>query len=810
MSIWNRKSLLYQLVYRFSVISWVTTGLVAVGASWYSRQNLRGEVVSRLNDSLDFKSKELDYWVNNQLRDVLHLAQQTEIREAVPKLIERQNSQARKIAYDRLQKYLDQTAFVKPNLRNICITENSGYIVFCSGSSTQDEQYLPLGYPITYLTQKNLTSVTPNFYLNQERQPAITIATPLKDSSGIQMGALVINLSLTELQNMLLESTIKTETQAIYLVGESNLNAVVFLNTASDKFRKGQNLPSDLTLKSTAIDRAIAQKNGVADYYNQYGVSVIGVYRWLPKYSVGFVAEISHEEAFKPANRLGLSFALFGCITSFLLMLAIYFLSRQITEPIQNISQAAKRLTQGDLNQYVPVITQNEVGILAQTFNTMAEQIKLDRENLELRVAERTFELAVAKSQAESANQAKSEFLANMSHELRTPLNVILGTCEVLLEEVFGRINEGQENSLLLIENSGRHLLAIINDILDVSKIEAGCLELEISTVSITHLCESSVALVRQQAIKKEIQLSTIQSSNYEHIAVDEQRMRQLLMNLLTNAVKFTPTGGEVALEVRFGTIALPNLEVDVVFAGNQPSPDEEFLYFSVSDTGIGIPKSFQDKLFQPFVQVDSKLNRHYEGTGLGLTLVKQIAELHGGSAIVQSELGKGSCFSVYLPRTCLVLDQSMSNQDITSEPLAEMATDIPEAETDDPLVLLAEDNEANVLAISYYLTAKGFRLIVAQDGKDAIAIAQSRHPDIILMDIQMPGLDGIEAIKRIRADSQLAHIPIIALTALAMPSDRERCLEAGADEYLAKPVKLKQLQTTIQQFLNISQHREP
>ncbi|WP_427160072.1 response regulator [Aliinostoc sp. HNIBRCY26] len=807
MSIWNRKSLLYQLVYRFSVISWITTALVAVSASWYSRYNLQGEVVSRLNNSLDFKSKELDYWVNDQLRDVLHLAQQTEIREAVPKLIERQNSQARKIAYDRLQKYLRQTASIKPNLRSICITENSGFVVFCSGSLAQDSQYLPLGYPITYLTKENLTSVTPNFYLNQQRKPAITIATPLKDSSGIQMGALVIDLSLTELQNLLLESNINTETPAIYLVGESNLNAVAFLNTAADKFHKERNLPSDVPLKSEAINRAIAQQNGMASYNNQYGVSVIGVYRWLPKYSVGFVAEISHEQAFEPAHRLGLSFALFGCVTSFLLMLAIYFLSRQITEPIQNISQAAERLTQGDLNQYVPVITQNEVGILAQTFNTMAEQIKLDRENLELRVAERTFELAVAKSQAESANQAKSEFLANMSHELRTPLNVILGTCEVLLEKVFGTLNENQENSVLLIENSGRHLLAIINDILDVSKIETGCLELEISTVSITHLCESSVALVRQQAIKKEIQLSTIQSSNYEYISVDEQRMRQLLMNLLTNAVKFTPTGGEVALEVAFGTIALPNLEVDVVLAGNQPSPDEEFLYFSVSDTGIGIPKSFQDKLFQPFVQVDSKLNRHYEGTGLGLTLVKQIAELHGGSVIIRSELGKGSCFTVYLPHTCLVMDNSSSPQNPASERLATAATDTPE--TDDPLVLLAEDNEANVLAISYYLTAKGFRLIVAQDGEDAIAIAQSQHPDIILMDIQMPGLDGIEAIKRIRQDSQIAHIPIIALTALAMSSDRERCLEAGADEYLSKPVKLKQLQTTIQQLLNMSQHQD-
>lgn len=797
MSIWNRHSLLYQLVYRFSVISWIMIGLVAASASWYSRHNLQGEVVSRLNNSLDFKSKELDYWVNNQLRDVLHLAQQTEIREAVPKLIERQDSLARKIAYERLQQYFHQTTAIKPNLRSICITENSGFVAFCSGSSIQNRRYLPLGYPVTYLTKENLTSVTPNFYLNQEQKPAITIATPLKDSSGVQMGALVIDLNLTELQNLLLESTISTETQVIYLVGESNLNAVAFLNTAANKFRQQGNSPSDVQLKSVAIDRAIAQQNGMALYYNQYDISVIGVYRWLPKYSVAFIAEISQAEAFEPANRLGLSFVLFGLITSGLLMLAIYFLSRQITEPIQNISKAAERLTQGDLNQHVPVIAQNEVGILAQTFNTMAEQLKLDRDNLELRVAERTFELAVAKSQAEFANQAKSEFLANMSHELRTPLNVILGNCEVLLENIFGTLNEGQESSVLSIENSGRHLLAVINDILDVAKIEAGCLELVFSTVSISSLCDSSLTFVRQQAIQKEIQLSIVQSSNYEYIAVDELRMRQLLINLLTNAIKFTPGGGRVTLEVRFGTLAPSSLGFDVVSAS-----DEEFLSFSVSDTGIGIPKSFHDKLFQPFVQLDSKLNRHYEGTGLGLTLVKQIAELHGGAVALQSELGKGSCFTVYLPRTCVEIDKDVSNQDTASEL---QPKDTLEAEVDQPLVLLAEDNEANILTISYYLTAKGFRLIVAQDGEDAIAIAKSQHPDIILMDIQMPGLDGVEAIKRIRQDSQLVHVPIIAVTALAMPSDRERCLAAGANEYLAKPIQLKHLQSTIRQLLDIS-----
>jgi signal transduction histidine kinase/CheY-like chemotaxis protein len=790
MSIWNRSSLLHQLVYRFSVISWIAIGVAAVSAFYYSRHDLQGKVVSQLNNSLDFQSKELDYWVKYQLRDVLQLAQQTEIREAVPKLIERQNSPARKAAYDRLKQYLNRTAAIKSNLRNVCITKNSGFVVFCSHSAVKENKYSPLGYPVTYLTQKNLNSITPNFYLRSDRTPSITIATPLLDSAGIQMGALVIDLNLTELRNLLLASTLKTETQAIYLLGESNLNAVAFLNTAAEKLPNAPNLSADGQLKSEAIDRAIAQQNGMGFYRNQYGVPVVGVYRWLPKYNLGFIAEISQAEAFAPADRLALTFLLCGCFTSGLLMLAIYLLSRQITQPILEISKAAERLTQGDLNQQVPVLGQNEVGILAQTFNTMAEQLKLDRENLEQRVAERTFELAVAKGQAEFANQAKSEFLANMSHELRTPLNVILGTCEVLLERIFGTLNEHQHKSILTIENSGQHLLALINDILDVSKIEAGRLELEISTVSIAYLCDSSLAFVRQQALQKEIHLEMLPLRDCEYIAVDELRMRQLLINLLTNAIKFTPVGGRVTLDVHLQTLAQSGLDA------------AKFVCFAISDNGIGIPESFQDKLFQPFVQVDSKLNRQYEGTGLGLTLVKQIAELHGGSVSLVSELGQGSCFSVRLPFSCLQTEMSVSHP----LPLQETdTTDTPEPQDNNPVVLLAEDNEDNIVTISHYLSAKGFLLLVAQDGAEAIAIAQSQHPDIILMDIQMPGVDGLAAIARIREDSQLAQIPIIALTALAMPGDRERCLEAGANEYLEKPVKLKHLEITLRRLLESS-----
>nr|WP_242039615.1 PAS domain-containing protein [Anabaena sphaerica] len=415
--------------------------------------------------------------------------------------------------------------------------------------------------------------------------------------------------------------------------------------------------------------------------------------------------------------------------------------------------------------------------------------------------------LELSNAELTRATRLKDEFLANMSHELRTPLNAILGLSEGLQEEVFGILNERQKQSLSTIERSGRHLLELINDILDVSKIEAGKLELKMDSVSVIQLCNSSLSFVKQQAMQKSIQLRTAFQEDFGEIIVDERRMRQVLINLLNNAVKFTPSGGKVTLAVH-----LEHLEVCQADEGC-PSGQPDFLYslcFSVIDTGIGIAPADMDKLFQPFMQIESSLNRKYAGTGLGLTLVKQIVELHGAFISISSELGKGSCFTVRLPyipkRTGI---PTLSQFPTTIEQLGQTditkflnSTVTAEPVTKPPMILLAEDNLANIDALSSYLEARGYQLILANNGHQAIAKANSQTPDLILMDIQMPEMDGLEAMRQIRANPQLVSIPIIALTALAMPGDQEKCLQAGANEYLTKPVKLKQLAEMIQKLL--------
>jgi PAS domain S-box-containing protein len=384
------------------------------------------------------------------------------------------------------------------------------------------------------------------------------------------------------------------------------------------------------------------------------------------------------------------------------------------------------------------------------------------------------------------ATKLKDEFLANMSHELRTPLNSILGMTEGLQEGVFGSVNEQQIKALQTVERSGTHLLELINDILDVAKIESGQIEFDYTLVSVSYLCQSSLAFVKQQAMKKRIHLEIELPQNLPDILVDERRIRQVLINLLNNAVKFTLEGGHIILEVT----QLP------------PSPDfslERFLRIAVIDTGIGIAPENIKKLFQPFIQIDSALNRQYAGTGLGLTLVKQITELHGGRVGLTSELGVGSCFMIDLPYKSDSLEIAIDKQTSTTPTLISPLTNqaIP-----NPLILIADDNEANISTVSNYLEAKGYRLLVARNGKEAVDLATAQYPDLILMDIQMPVMDGLEATKQIRLDPKLINIPIIALTALAMTGDREKCLEVGVNEYLTKPFKLKVLAITIQQLL--------
>jgi signal transduction histidine kinase/ActR/RegA family two-component response regulator len=434
----------------------------------------------------------------------------------------------------------------------------------------------------------------------------------------------------------------------------------------------------------------------------------------------------------------------------------------------------------------------------------------VDRQQVETQLRERNQELALSNQDLGRATRLKDEFLASMSHELRTPLNAILGMSEALQASSFGPINDRQQNSIATIEKSGKHLLALINDILDLSKIEANKFDLELTDVPIKSLCHNSLLFIKELAHKKQIRVKTQLPEYLQHLSlrVDDRRCRQVLINLLSNAVKFTPTGGTIVLDVRVLNrgIGQQGDATTGVLAKSQ-----QCIAFSIIDTGIGIAPENIDKLFQSFVQINSSLNRQYAGTGLGLALVKRITKLHGGSVSVESKVDQGSRFTVCLPfdpSAEVVVPPSSSSlplvYPLTPDP-AEPPLASPKA-----LILIVEDNDANLETMTGYLKSRGYRLAEARDGRQAIDLMresahdqnQINRPDIILMDIQMPGMDGFEATRQIRQIPDCAMIPIIALTALAMPTDRQRCLDAGANQYVTKPVKLGQLVSTIETLL--------
>ena len=424
--------------------------------------------------------------------------------------------------------------------------------------------------------------------------------------------------------------------------------------------------------------------------------------------------------------------------------------------------------------------------------------------------------LALANAELTQTAKMKDDFLAMMSHELRTPLNAILGMTEALQEQIFGTVTSEQKTALETIERSGTHLLALITDILDVAKMNAGTMFLEPTEISLASICQSCISLMRQEALKKSLQLHTHLPPSLPNVWGDEQRIRQVIINLLSNAIKFTPSGGQISLKLTIETVApIGPVPRFVGHPSINPSPPTQWLHLAVSDTGIGIAPHFLSKLFEPFIQMDSALNRQYEGTGLGLALVKQIIELHDGQVKVTSEVGQGSCFTIVLPCAPSQYSQDSKPKGLTAsysltshspalkpscqEDLA-LLSDPPSllAKEASPIILLAEDNEASAKTLSSYLGGKGYRMLNATNGREAVSIAQEEEPDVILMDIQMPEMDGLTAIQSLRASPQFAQVPIIALTALAMEGDRDRCLAAGANEYLSKPIKLKQLVTMI------------
>jgi signal transduction histidine kinase/CheY-like chemotaxis protein len=455
-----------------------------------------------------------------------------------------------------------------------------------------------------------------------------------------------------------------------------------------------------------------------------------------------------------------------------------FYIHSQITKPLQEFLVAIQKVGENQFDIDLSYNKKDELGHLVESFKTMVA-ILADREAQLLNYANElevhTVELTRAKEMAETANLTKSQFIANMSHELRTPLNAIIGYSEMLQEDAQDLGEEDFVTDLKKVHSAGKHLLGLINDVLDISKIEAGKMEVYTETFELFPVLEEVITTIQPLIDKKANVLKTEYAENLGTIHADLTKVRQTLLNLLSNAAKFTEEG-------------VITLRVTRVTESNR-----QWIYFYVNDTGIGMTPTQQARLFEAFTQADASTTRKYGGTGLGLVITKRFAEMMGGGVKVESEFGHGSTFCMYLPAEVIVdpaFQRKAPKTDMirTEGPVEEQRT-----------ILVIDDDQAVRDLFHTYLSRLGYQVATAAGGDEGLRLARKLKPNAITLDVMMPGMDGWMVLSALKTDPELANIPVVMVS---MVEDRHVGYSLGAADYLVKPINREQLINVLNKYL--------
>ena len=697
-------------------------------AYFRAREALKQAAFDRLSVAATLKEGEITRWFEDQQRDFLQTTQMPDVQANLDILLNSRNEEAKQKAYQILKQYLNRLNQIKPSLKEIYVLDRSNKIILSSNQQREGEYEILAN--ITYVEEVKVSAnFAPIFYVSPiTRKLTITLAKPLANRAGM----ILINLDLERIDRIVREKTGLGESGESYLIG-SLISKNAFIAAG-----KSQSNPATVdNLDSPGINAAMSGMSGYGLYRNYANSDVLGVYRWLNEQDIALLVEISQSEAFNPARQLASTIVLVGLISVAGLLIGVNWLALQL--------------------------------LFSQ------RQLEKSSQQLQLKAQE-----------AEAANLAKSSFLAHMSHELRTPLNAILGFSQLMWRDE--SITTQQKESLDMINRSGEHLLNLINDVLEMSKIEAGKISLNNEPFDLHWLLQTIQEMFQIRAEAKGLWFKFQLADNLpQYIVGDSHKLRQLLINLLSNAVKFTHTGG---VTLQASTCSSEGLG----FPKGSPSKQVQ-LCFEVTDTGQGIAKEELNKLFDPFVQTASGIQSQ-AGTGLGLAISRQFAKLMAGTIQVQSSLGVGSTFTFNIQ---VELADSPTKERKFIQRVKQLAPGQANYR-----IAVVDDRETNRLVLVKLLASVGFQPRTATNGQEAIALWQSWQPDLIWMDMRMPVIDGYEATKQIKHQSNAKRTVIIAITASAFEEQREKILDAGCDDFVAKPFTEQVIFAKLTQHLGV------